>query len=125
HRARLVHRRDQPRFLRRAPPPPTLDRRDDLNVIHRHVANLVLATCPTQLSPVHKAADLGGVRSGRGKYARSTGATSEHRRSSSPERRGSPPTGSAKAVGRACCARSKSPSLDARSRRLFASMPRT
>jgi predicted transposase YbfD/YdcC len=26
------------------------------------VANLVLATGPTQLSPVHKAADLGGVR---------------------------------------------------------------
>src|SRR5208283_2211456 len=61
HRARLVHRRHKPRLLRRAPPPAALNRRDDLNAIHRHVTNLVLATGPTQLSEVHKAA-LGGVR---------------------------------------------------------------
>ena len=61
HGVWLVHRRDKPSLLRRAPAPATLDRRDDLDTIHRHVANLVLATAPTQLSAVHKAAPLGGV----------------------------------------------------------------
>ena len=41
------------------PPPAALNRRDDLNAIHRHVTNLVLATGPTRRSAVHKAAPLG------------------------------------------------------------------
>ena len=39
-----------------------LDRRDDLDTIHRHVANLVLATGPTPVPSAHKAAPLGRVR---------------------------------------------------------------
>ena len=63
NRARLVHRRDKPSLLRRAPAPTTLDRRDDLDTIHRHVANLVLATGPTPVPSTHKAAPVGRVRS--------------------------------------------------------------
>ena len=62
HGARLVHRRDKPSLLRRAPAPATLDRRDDLNAIHGHVANLVLATGPTPVPRAHKAARPGRVR---------------------------------------------------------------
>ena len=45
-----------------APPPATLDRRDDLDTIHRHVANLVLATRSTPVPSAHKAARPGRVR---------------------------------------------------------------
>ena len=58
----FVHRSNKSNLVRSTPAPTPFNRCNHLDTIHRHVADLVLATLPTPFQPTHKAAHLGGVR---------------------------------------------------------------